>query len=317
MSGAVGDFISGLSKRCCHQRLFGNVIRAIGERCYLVRFDDGQEKECSSNILKVEGLSSSLPLDILLPAHGVVWDISAVEEASGDPDVLDNQEVEDMPAIRPEEEDAEAANEEENLSDTDSLKEPVEALQNKNDIHDPNEQILGQIPMEASAMVKDYHSIKNAAKEKIAALVGTQVTVTSRKNGCLAWTVVESHSPPVDELTSKASASYGLKDFCFSNYKKSEVLAHIFLELMFQDWKRMVQAMNLAVEVSKAKCKKFTNEEFLTGLGLIIGSAEFSQKGVDLFGTKKDDDNEFHLWPSISPSPQFEQFMAFSHFKDF
>ena len=37
----------------------------------------------------------------------------------------------------------------------------------------------------------------------------------------------------------------------------------------------------------KAKCKKFTNEEFLTGLGLIIGSAEFSQKGVDLFGTKK------------------------------
>ena len=58
--------------------------------------------------------------------------------------------------------------------------------------------------MEASAMVKDYHSIKKAAKEKIAALVGTQVTVTSRKNGCLAWTVVESHSPPVDELTSKA-----------------------------------------------------------------------------------------------------------------
>ncbi len=128
------------------------------------------------------------------------------------------------------------------------------------------------------------------------------MTVTSRKNGCLAWTVVESHSPPVDELTSKASASYGLKDFCFSNYRKSEVLAHIFLELMFQDWKQMVHAMNLAVETSKAKYKKFTNEEFLTGLGLIIGSAEFSQKGVDLFGTKKDDDNEFHQWPSISPA---------------
>jgi hypothetical protein len=29
------------------------------------------------------------------------------------------------------------------------------------------------------------------------------------------------------------------------------------------------------------------NGEFLTGLGLIIWSAEFSQKGVDLFGTKK------------------------------
>jgi hypothetical protein len=80
----------------------------------------------------------------------------------------------------------------------------------------------------------------------------------------------------VDELRSKASLCYGLKDFCFSNYRRSEVLAHIFLELMFQDWTRMVHAMNLAVEASKAKCKKFTNEQFLTGLGLIIGSAEFS-----------------------------------------
>ncbi len=33
--------------------------------------------------------------------------------------------------------------------------------------------------------------------------------------------------------------------------------------------------------------QKFTNEEFLSDLGLIIGSAEFSQKGVYLFGTKK------------------------------
>jgi hypothetical protein len=54
-------------------------------------------------------------------------------------------------------------------------------------------------------------------------------------------------------------------------YKKSVVLAHyIFLELRFQDWKRMMHEMNLAVEASKPKCKQFTNEEFLTGLELII-----------------------------------------------
>jgi hypothetical protein len=105
VSGSVGDFISDPSKCCCHQRLFGNVVRVTGERCYLVHFDDGQEKECSFNISKVESFSSSLPLDIPLPAHDVVWDISAVEKASGDPDVLDNEEVEDMPAIRPEKED--------------------------------------------------------------------------------------------------------------------------------------------------------------------------------------------------------------------
>jgi hypothetical protein len=30
-----------------------------------------------------------------------------------------------------------------------------------------------------------------------------------------------------------------------------------------------------------------------------------------------DDDDDFNQWPSISPSPQFEQYMAFSCFKDF
>ncbi len=148
VSSAVGDFISGQSKCRCHQRLFGNMIRAMGERCYLVHFDDGQETECSTKILKVESLSASFPLDIPVPAHDEVWVISAVEEASGDSDML-----EDMPAIRPEEEDAEAANEEENLSDTDSSKETGEALQIINDIHYPNEKMPGQIPMEASAII--------------------------------------------------------------------------------------------------------------------------------------------------------------------
>ena len=57
----------------------------------------------------------------------------------------------------------------------------------------------------------------------------------------------------------------------------------------------------------------------MIGLGLLIGAAEFSQKGVDLFGGKKGDQDEddFDEWPSISPSPAFEQYMAFSQFKDF
>jgi hypothetical protein len=105
-------------------------------------------------------------MDIPLPAYDVVWDISAVEEASGDPDVMDNEEVQDIPAIRPVEEDAEAANEEENLSETDSFKETAEALHNNNDIYDLNEQIPKHIPREASAMVKDYHSIKKNSKGK-------------------------------------------------------------------------------------------------------------------------------------------------------
>jgi hypothetical protein len=42
----------------------------------------------------------------------------------------------------------------------------------------------------------------------------------------------------------------------------------MFLELMFYNWKGMVNKMNVAVAASEAKCKKFSNEEFLIGLGI-------------------------------------------------
>jgi hypothetical protein len=76
------------------------------------------------------------------------------------------------------------------------------------------------------------------------------------------------------------------------------------------------------------KVKRFTYEEFLIGIALLIGAAEFSQKGVQLFSfnhssTASDDDDDddegpgAEYWPSICPSPHFEQYMSFSHFKDF
>jgi hypothetical protein len=47
--------------------------------------------------------------------------------------------------------------------------------------------------------------------------------------------------------------------------------------------------LNDAIEKAKAKCKKFSNEEFLTGLGLIAGSAEFSQKKLLYLTLKRKD----------------------------
>ncbi len=53
------------------------------------------------------------------------------------------------------------------------------------------------------------------------------------------------------------------------------------------------------------------------GLALIIGAEEFSQKGVDLFGSKNVELDDEDVWHSISTSPHLEQYMAFSRFKDF
>ncbi len=44
--------------------------------------------------------------------------------------------------------------------------------------------------------------------------------------------------------------------------------------------------MNPAILASKAKTRQFTESEFLTGLGILIGAAEFAQRGCDLFSVK-------------------------------
>jgi hypothetical protein len=51
---------------------------------------------------------------------------------------------------------------------------------------------------------------------------------------------------------------------------------------------------------------------------LIIGAAEFFQKGVDLFGNKElTDEDDDDLWHSRSAFPYFEQYMPFSRLKEF
>ena len=59
VSGAIGDYIEGLTKCRRHHRLYGHVISDVGERKYLVRFDDGSEKECSSALLRVEKMHTN------------------------------------------------------------------------------------------------------------------------------------------------------------------------------------------------------------------------------------------------------------------
>jgi hypothetical protein len=77
----------GPTKRHHHQRLYGHIISAAGEKKYLVRVDDGSEKEFSSALLRVEKIHASLPPDVnlLMPAsneHRV--DVAEVGEEMAD-----------------------------------------------------------------------------------------------------------------------------------------------------------------------------------------------------------------------------------------
>ncbi len=326
VSGSVGEFIEGPSKRCRRQCLFGHVIRAVGEKKYLVRFDNWEEKECSSNILKVESMAASLPPDVPLPVPQNVREEAMLDAVIGEVE-QDADEGEDLPATRPEEDEVE---EEDSEPEATMHDEPMPAEQqaeeaNATNAEQPNDEegrMPGQLPTAEQSTVKDYHSIKKSAKEKIAGLAGHEVTVGTRSSGTMTWKVVPTYEPPDESLLHdiKPKEEFGIKNFLSANYKRSTVLAEIFLSLMFLDWKSKVAKMNDAVEKERCKCRKFTPEEFLIGLALIIGAADFSQKGVDLFGSKdtgEDEEEDDMLWNSISASPHFEQYMPFSRFKDF
>lgn len=88
---------------------------------------------------------------------------------------------------------------------------------------------------------------------------------------------------------------------------------------MFRDWREKLEKLNKAVLASKSKCRLFTSKEFLTGLAIIIGAAEFARRGCDLFSVKDqlvddDDDDDNDAWPSLCQDPHFEQYMPFSRY---
>jgi len=134
----------------------------------------------------------------------------------------------------------------------------------------------------------------------------------------MTWIVIASHDPPY-VLPEKEHNKYGLKGFKIGNFKRSEVLCSVFLMLLFKDWRKRVEEMNVAVVGSKAKCRAFTDKKFLTGLAILIGAAEFAKREFfsikDQFVEEGDDDDK--KWPSLCPKLHFEKFMSFGQWKDF
>jgi len=109
VSGALGEYMEGPTKRRRRQRLFGHIISAVGERKYLVRFDDGTEKECPSAVLRVEKVAASIPPDMHLPIASTVMEVMEAEDVLEE--VADQDEEAELPDL-PEVEDEEAAAEE-------------------------------------------------------------------------------------------------------------------------------------------------------------------------------------------------------------
>ena len=86
VSGAHGPLVPNpnpLIKRHVHERIYGRVIEAVGSAKYLIKFDDGVEKICTSRTLQTERNEISIPLvEVLLTAAQTVVVTSSTAASS-------------------------------------------------------------------------------------------------------------------------------------------------------------------------------------------------------------------------------------------
>jgi hypothetical protein len=184
---------------------------------------------------------------------------------------------------------------------------------NSND--DPNGMMPGQLSLEAPAL--DYQGKKDAAIAHIKTLTGKSFPV-KHKSRTMTWTVIEEWIP--SDSSSENKPLPGLFKFDHTQYTREQVLANLFLHLMFSDWHINFQKLNSHIikdnQKQGKKVRQFTEEKSLTAFGLFISAAEYGQRGACPWreGDQRDSDEE---WESMVPHPSFQRFMKLYHFQEF
>ena len=140
-----------------------------------------------------------LPSGIPLPTAQNVREEATSAAAIGEVE-QDMDEVKDLPATRPEEDEVEEEGSKPESAPDDTMPADQQAGEANaaNTEQWPNDyegRMPGQLPTAEQSTVKDYHSIKKAAKDKITSLVGHDVTVGNWSSGNMTWKVVPSYEP--------------------------------------------------------------------------------------------------------------------------
>jgi hypothetical protein len=128
-------------------------------------------------------------------------------------DLPEDNEEEDLPTHLPNSDEAEVelalqfASKEVAKPDA---SDPIAEEENNNTTNeaDAHGRMPGQLPtvadvVEKDGTARDYATVNQLAKEKIAALLGTTVTISAACGSTITWKVVEKHMPP-EERTVEA-----------------------------------------------------------------------------------------------------------------
>ena len=118
---------------------------------------------------------------------------------------------------------------------------------------------------------------KEAALEKVRQLLGAEVMIMHKQEQ-IKWAVVADSTTELG--TEEDRGSLGVTNFNVHDYAMTVVLGWLFLHIAFPDWWLKAHKLNWGVDAfnmgkkSQQKIRLFTEEEFLIGLGLLIGASQ-------------------------------------------
>ena len=122
-----------------------------------------------------------------------------------------------------------------------------------------------------------------ATKVRLRSLIGREVVSPLSTGGSIKWKVVDEHHAPSFKVRASSQLGYNWEYAPFPMCDEY-VFAKIFLSLLFDDFQVSLAKMNSHLtDKGPAGIKMFCVEEFLKGLGILIGAACFHQKGHHLF----------------------------------
>jgi hypothetical protein len=146
-------------------------------------------------------------------------------------DLPEDNEEEDLPTHLPISDEAEvelelqfAAKEEANADASDPIEE--EANNNTTNEADAHGRMPGQLPtvadvVENDNIARDYATVERLSRERIAALLGTKVTVSAARGSTITWKVVDKYVPPEERIVEagfERKKQFGIIDFDAGHY---------------------------------------------------------------------------------------------------
>ena len=145
---------------------------------------------------------------------------------------------------------------------------------------------MGQPQVNATANLAEANAYAARIAETrthLRSLVGREVEKPLNTGGSIKWKVVEDHHAASFKMRAPSQLGYNWDDAPFE-MGDQYVFAKIFLSLLFDDFHVSLAKMNSRVtDQGPSGVRMFSHEEFLKGLGIMIGAACFHQKGHNLF----------------------------------